>query len=461
MIKLSKSYQTQIYMKSFKRFWHFAVLSALILGICPIKANGQDTLRLSLNQALEIALSENPTIKVANQEIEKKEYAKKGTYASLFPQIDLGGDYQRNVKKQVMYMNTGAETSAGIEIGMNNSWSGGVSAGMPLVSATLWKSLALSAMDVELAVEQARSSKIDMIEQVSKAFYGVLLAADSYTVFKETYDNAVENYKTVKKKFDLGLTSEYDMIRANVSVKNAEPNMYNAENSLVLAHWQLKALLGVDLEMNISCQGTLTDYESDLQRTYRPNDLSIDENSDLKQLYIQERLLSKTLEMKKAANLPSLDLSFSYMWNSMNDNFKFSNYKWNPYSIAGFSLSVPIFAGGKRQSDINQAKVNLSQLKLQREDAERGLRVSTMQYISSMQTCTKQYAAAQSSIDEAERGYSIAVKRYETGKGTLLEINDSQLALTQARLNLNQSIYDYMTAKLSLEKVLGKYENQK
>ena len=64
----------------------------------------QDTLKLDLGKALEIALSENPTVKVADKEIQKKKYARKGSYASLFPQISFAGDYNRTLKKQVMYM---------------------------------------------------------------------------------------------------------------------------------------------------------------------------------------------------------------------------------------------------------------------------------------------------------------------------------------------------------------------
>ena len=144
----------------------------------------QDTLKLDLGKALEIALSENPTVKVADKEIQKKKYARKGSYASLFPQISFAGDYNRTLKKQVMYMDfdmgdmgggslpEGTDMSSmdeGFEVGRSNNWSLGFNASMPLVNASLWKSLSISALDVELAVEQARSSKIAMVNQVKKS----------------------------------------------------------------------------------------------------------------------------------------------------------------------------------------------------------------------------------------------------------------------------------------------------
>ena len=118
---------------------------------------------LTLEQALQIALSENPTVKIADQTIEAKKYAKKGTYSSLWPDISASGTYQRYIKKQTFHI-----MGQTMKVGTTNNISGGVNAAMPLVNAQLWKSLKLSAMDVELAVEQARSSKHDLINQVTE-----------------------------------------------------------------------------------------------------------------------------------------------------------------------------------------------------------------------------------------------------------------------------------------------------
>ena len=285
----------------------------------------QDTLKLDLGKALEIALSENPTVKVADKEIQKKKYARKGSYASLFPQISFAGDYNRTLKKQVMYMDfdmgdmgggslpEGTDMSSmdeGFEVGRSNNWSLGFNASMPLVNASLWKSLSISALDVELAVEQARSSKIAMVNQVKKSFYAVLLASDSYRVFKQSYDNAMENYLDIKRKYEQGTVAEYDLIRADVTVKNTEPNLLQAENSLTLAKWQLKALLGMDLDLNIDCDGQLTDFKSSLFADYLSTDTTLSENTDLKQLDLQAEQLKKTPSNLEFGNSSGTSLMF-------------------------------------------------------------------------------------------------------------------------------------------------------
>ncbi len=418
-------------------------------------ATQQDApLVLTLEQALEIALSENPTVKIADKTIEAKKYAKRGTYAALWPDISASGAWQHNIQKPTFHI-----MGQTMKVGTMNNVNAGVTAAMPLVNAQLWKSLKLSAMDVELAVEQARSSRIDMIEQVSKAFYQVLLAKDSYNVYKRVYDNAVENHKIVEKRYAVGQVSEYDFIRSQVTVSNAEPNVFGAENSIVLALWQLKALLGVDLDMNVDCAGSLADYEVDMTSQINM-DGTLAENSAMRQLDIQERMLEQALKLKRAANLPSLAASINYQFTAMDESFALAHYRWNPSSTAALSLSIPIFSGGKRRADINQAKIDLSNIQLQRENTERQLRTAIMSYYSNMQTNLKQYHASSQNIATAKRGYDISVKRYEVGGGTLVDVDNSQLAYTQAELSRSTSIYEYLINKVSMEKIMGNTLNK-
>jgi len=462
-----------------------------------------DVLRLGLNDAIAIALSESPTVKIANKEIEKKKYAHKGAYAALFPQINFSADYTRTLKKQVMYMDGAFDMGAmlspivdpiikgteqtlansvagynpgdlsqnimqntpppvessgneGISVGRDNNWGVGFSAGMPLINPVLWKSLDISALDVELAVEQARSSKIDLLNQVRKSYYAVLLANDSYTVFRDSYNNALKNYNDVKSKFDQGLVAEYDLIRTNVAVRNVEPNMLQAANALVLAQWQLKAVLGLDLEQEIECSGALSDFSDELFADFISTDASVlDNNTTLKQFSIQEKQLKESLTLQKFEYLPTLSLSGAYQWTAMNNDFRFKDYMWNPFSMVGLSLSVPIFSGGGKVNKIKQTQTTIAQLYLQKDDLERNLRLAIKQSVDNMSTCVKRFDASRKGIEQAERGYAIAQKRYETGAGTLLELNDAELALTQSRLNLNQSIYEYVVSKAELERILG------
>ncbi len=430
---------------------------------------------ITLDQALEIALSENVSVKVADKEIERSEYAKRGTYASLFPQIDGSASFQRTIEKQVMYMDfdmssmTGGSTSGdtssestgdstsggGLEVGRWNTFSAGVSAAMPLINAQLWQSLHISGQDVELAVEKARSSRLEMVSQVKNAFYAVLLAKESYAVYRDVYDNALANYEKTKLKYEAQKASDLDLARSATTLANAVPNMYDSENSVTLALWQLKAVMGVDLDEDIDVAGELYDYSDDMTTLYTEAELSLDGNSSLRQLAIQAEQLAATVRMQKYSTLPTLSLMFSYNYSAMANDFKFDTYQWTPYSYVGLTLSVPIFSGGKYHYNIKAAQVQADELDLQRTESERQIKISIRQNVNSMESALHSFDAADKALESAQKAYDITQQSYEVGSSTLTDLNDAQLALVQAKMTTAQSIYNYLTAKTSLEQTLG------
>ena len=456
---------------------------------------------LTLDQALEIALSENVAVRVADKEIERAGYAKKGSYASLYPQINGSGSYQRAIRKQVMYMGGGDDSEGsggggsmfdsvlapimyyiqqlyagtgvpyvpyvspepeekssdgGIEVGRTNTYSFGLSASMPLVNAQLWESLKLSGQQVELAVEQARESRLNTVTQVKQAFYSVLLAKEAFGVYREVYENAVDNFNRTETRYKVEKASELEYTRAKATVAAAVPNVYNAESSVILALWQLKAVMGVDLDMDIDVAGTLGDYAETMFRDLNESEgLSLEDNSSLKQLAIQAEQLATTVRMQQYAYLPSLALSFNYSFNAMANNFKFSQYNWTPYSFIGLSLSIPIFSGGQRYNQIRQTRVQADELELQRTNAERQLQIGIRQYLQTMDTNMKSYAAAEDAVATARKAYDIAARSYQVGRGTITDLNDAQLALTQSRLSASQAVYNFLIAKANLEQTLG------
>ena len=423
------------------------------------KADSSETpVVITLEQALEIALSENVSVKVADMEIQRTGYAKKGAYAALFPQIDVVGSYQRTIKKQAMYMSMGeGQEPMKIEVGMFNTLNASASAALPLVSAQLWKSIRISGMDVELAVEKARSSRLETVTQVKNSYFAILFAKEAFEVYKSVYENAVDNFKEVQKKYDAQKVSEFELVRAKTTVEQAIPNVYNAESTVILALWQLKAVLGVDLDTNIDVAGKLSDYSQQMFYDIHQHDsVSLDNNSAMKQLAIQTEMLSETVKLQKYANIPTLAASFNFSYMSMANDVAFKNFPWIPYSTAGISLSIPIFAGGKRYQAIRQAKNQYEQVKLQADNTERQLMIAVRQNLNTMEMNMKSYYAAQNAVASAQKAYEIAEAAYRVGRSTLIELNDAQLALTQSRLAESQAIYNFVVAKAQLEQTIGK-----
>ena len=427
------------------------VLALALLAMMATGAKAQDTLRISLKEAVQIALSENPTIKVADQEIQLKKEANREVIYGLLPEVSLVGSFNHTIEKQTMAMN--GQT---FKVGSMNSVSGGVSASLPVFVPALYQSMKLTKKDVELAMEKARSSRLDMVNQVTKAFYQLLLAQDSYNVLQKSYKQSEDNFKVVDAKYQQGSVSEYDKISAEVQMRSLKPNVVSAGNGVNLAMLQLKVLLGMESDMPVAVVGNLKDYEMAMftrQAQPQPENI-VGGNTTLRQLDMNYDMLKQNLKLKYTNFMPTLALSFQYMYTTLGNDWKISNYQWNPYSTLGLSLSIPLFKGGNF-SQVKQAKLQLKQLDQTRINTERQLKMQAQSYLDNMAASSEQVVSNKEAVYQAEKGRTIAEKRYEVGRGTILELNSSEVALTQAQLTYNQSIYDYLVAKADLDLVMG------
>lgn len=442
-----------------------------------------DTLVLSLDRCIEIALSDNPTIKVADMEITRTDYSKKEVLGQLFPTISFGGSYSRTLAKQTMYMNMDgfggmgggdsegdedapAEDSLmsrggsgnGIKVGLDNSYQVGFNASMPLIAPQLWKSLKLSDTQILQNIESARASRLSLVNQVKNAYYTLLLAMDSRDVIQESYDMARFTADLYARQFELGAATKYDVLRTEVAVKNIEPELSQAEISIKQARLQLLVLMGMDAMIPVKPDVTLSRYESTMYEQALGLSRDISGNTDLKMLDLQTRSLNDALAVQKASWYPTLALTASYNWTSMNNGTPFNNLRWNPYSMVGVTLSFPLFEGGQRYYKVKQAQVQVNEMAFQRENLERALRMQVDVSIDNINTNVKQIASCSESVKQAEVAHDIVKQSFEIGAATYLQLRDGELALTQARLAYYQAIYNYLVANSELEYLLGSHD---
>ena len=436
-----------------KKMW-FAGLKPVMMAaicLCAMGATAQEKLALTLEQAIEIALSDNPTIQVAEQTVQLKKISNKETVMGLLPEASLSGAYTRTIKKQTMVM-----MGQKIEIGIPNQYQGGLSVSLPIFAPTLYKSMKLTKTDVALAVEQARSSKQDLVNQVTKAFYQTLLAQDSYAVLEKSFAQSEENFRIVNAKFEQGRVSEFDKISAEVQMRNLKPSVISARNAVELSKLQLLVLMNIEPETEFELIGSLKDYEESVYAGILTADTnSLKENSALKQMDMNVKMLQQTLSLNKQNFAPMVALQFTYMYTCMTDNFKFKDYEWNPYSNVSLSISVPLFKYSNF-SNMKKTNIQIGQLMQNRDYTARQLAMQQQSYLNSMAASAEQVSSNKEAITQAEKGRAIAEKLYEVGRGTILELNSAEVALTQAQLTYAQSIFDYLSAKADLDKLQGK-----
>ena len=414
----------------------------------------QNTLTLTLDKALEIALDENPTIKVAAEEIALKKVASKEAWQSLLPEASLNGSLDHTIKAAEMKLN-----DMSFKMGQDgtNTANAGLSINLPLFAPAVYRAMSMTKTDIELAVEKSRASELDLINQVTKAYYQLMLAQDSYEVLQGSYKLAEDNFNVVNAKYQQGAVSEFDKISAEVQMRSIKPNVISAANAVTLAKLQLKVLMGITADVDIKTDDNLTNYESMLfANQLKEEDMSLDNKTTMKQFELNMKLLEKNVKSLRTNFIPTLSMSFSYQYQSLyNPNINFFDYTWSNSSSLMFNLSIPLYRASNF-TKVKSARIQMRQLDWNRIDTERKLNMQVVSYRNNMTASSEQVVSNKENVMQAEKAVQIAGKRYEVGKGTVLELNSSQVSLTQAQLTYNQSIYDYLTAKADLDQVLGK-----
>lgn len=414
----------------------------------------QDSVHLSLSKAIEIALSESPTMRIADRSVEVKKVYKKEQIAALFPDVSLAANYNRTLLKQQMSMDMGGQTM-NIKVGRDNTYSAGVNLSLPIVAPALWSNLKLSAMDIDLAMESARSSKIELVNQVKQAYYALLLAKQSHEVLKRSYENLEASNQLVTNSFNQGLVSEFEKLRSDVALQNQRPTVSAAAKGVRLADMRLKILLGMDVNEPIIFDGHLSDYEQDVLNASTPsqNDVNLAYNSSLRQLDLSIQELEQSKKIIMGSSMPMLALAGAFQYSGMGDDgTKFANY---PYSYIALSLQVPIISWVSTSYKMKQSDLNIQNLRDQKIDAERNLRLGTQSCINDIQQAIEDIAADKETMAQAQKAYDIAKKQYEVGMNTWLDLATAELTLTSSQLTYCQSIYNYLTAKANLDAVLG------
>ena len=418
--------------------------------------------QLTLNEAIEIALNDNPTVKVADLEIERYDYVYKQAASSLYPQIDASGQYALAIRRQ--------EMTEGFSFGGKNTFNVSGNISLPLFVPSVYRQMKMTRTQMATAVESARANRIDLIAAVRSAYYNVLLAEQSLTVLNEAIATTQRVVDNTKDLYDNGLASEYDYLTAQVQLSNLKPQVMQAETAIDITKLQLKMYLSLPEDLDIEVSGTLYDFRT---QVFLGEDYSTDiaENTTLKTLDLQRELLEHQEKMIQTTRMPSLVAfgSISYigqeridlsglmggMGSRASSAANESKFWWQYPISVGAQISIPIFSGLKKTNQLREVRNQMAQLELQRDYAEQGIRLQVQASINTLLTARETMLANALTVEQAEKAYDISLTRYNAGAGTIIELNSAQLSLTQAQLSYSQSIYDYLAAHAEYEKSLG------
>ena len=446
----------------------FKMLAALLLSMVtlhPVKAQIMDTLRLTLEETVTRAMTGNPDILISQLGVRRANSQLRAAKGSFLPQVGIDGQYARNLKRPVFFLPAGTNFPGGgggggpeegtvIEAGFDNSYQMAAQANVPVYNRELIANARAAKTAVAVNERGVDISKNEIRMQIQKAYYDVLLAEESLAVLNQSLINAQQNFENTRTQFARELVPQYDVIRAEVQVENIRPSILQAQNDLEGALSNLKLLANIPDEAPLVLAETLEGFLESSNAEFL-NTFSVDDNPNLLQLDAQKFLQQQQIKVQQASYFPVLSAFANYAFQSQANNFDFRDYFWVNTSAVGLQLSVNVFQGFIRARQVEQARLDLEQTEIQRQYLSKTLTVQARNALNRVKRAKAALEAQQANIAQAQKGFEIAQVSYQSGFGTLIEVNDAELALTQSRLSYLEVVYEYLNAIADFEQLTG------
>lgn len=421
----------------------------------------QEKFVLTLDKAISIALEQNRDVLIADQDRLNAEAQIAEARSGAFPQLSLSAQYMRNINLPVIFLPANSPpfnptpSTISFAIGSNNSYQGGLTLTQALYSRQVGVALDIANTYKDFSDAGYESTKQDVVLQVKKAFYTVLLMQKLVDANRQGLDMVKANYENVQSLYNHGQAAEFDLLRAEVQVANTEPTVISVENNLILAVNGLKSLLSIPLDSNVVIEGDFKFAEIPQSVLDQGAHDAMTTNPSIQQLAFQESMLDKNISVEQSGYFPSVYAFGSYQWQTQDNTFQFSNYLWAKIANVGVTFSWNIFDGLRTPARVEQAKIDLRKVQYTLLKAEEGLTIQVQSARLTMEEAKRRIQGQEKNIEQAKKAVSIAESRFKNGVGTQLELLDTQVAMTLAQTNYAQAIYDYLVAKADWDFAVG------
>ncbi|MDF2874451.1 MAG: tolC 1 [Sporomusa sp.] len=386
---------------------------------------------LSLEKSIEIALKNNPSIQIATEDKTRSVWGVDEAKAGKMPSVSLGSSYN--------YQGDSSNDSFSNNVRMNWQLYSGGRTEAQIDQAKLGVTTA------ELNVIKAKQQ---LKQDTTTGYYNVLETKNMVTVNEESVNNLQSHLTIVQAKYEAGVVAKSEVLRSEVELANAEQNLIKAQNQYELAVSSLLNTMNMDAGTEIQLAGELK-YEADARTLPDAISLAKQNRPEIAQAKVSVDSAAKGIKIAESNKLPSVSMSASTGWDdSLLPN---NDHNWS----VGASASWNIFDAGVTKSKINQAESSLNKAKLQAEQTQDTIEQEVRQSYLNMKEAEKRLKTTDVAVNKANEDIYIAQETYKAGVGTNLDVIDAQLALTQAKTNHVQALYDYNVNKASLDKAIG------
>ncbi len=429
--------------------------SLIILNLLAVTTFAQEAKKVTLEECIKLAIENNHMHKQALLSRDKAiEQETEAFGLSVLPQISGTVNYTNAIERGKMTIDFGGQTQT-FSMGSKNTFTTGVSLEQPLFSGALFLATKIAKTYAEVTNKAAAYSEDDLVLKVREAYYTYLLADSFVKLADHQIKRAKENLDDSKVMYDAGLVAEYDYIRANVAYQNLIPEKTGAVNQKKQSMNNLKLVMGSNLNTKylisdslVFSEKELPDYNAGLDTLYAKNNLIL-------QMELQAELQDLNASYEWTKHLPEVQAFGNWQVQAMDEKFAPADWDYFNSLNVGLSIRVPIFKGFATSSKVEQAeidhKISIENLVNTKETVKNNY-VNVLLQINKSEEQIRAYTVA---MNQAERGYQISLKRFNTGLGTQLEVTDAQGALISSQVNYLQSVYNYLLNHARLDLLLG------
>jgi outer membrane protein TolC len=304
---------------------------------------------------------------------------------------------------------------------------------------------------LQAARQDSAKTRQETIASVTKAYYGVLVTQEFIRVSEEALARVQEQERVVRKRYEAGTVSKFDLLRTQVQVANTKPQVEKAHDGYEMTLLALKNVMGVPLDTPLELTGSLT-YEPLTVDAKAATQIALEKRADLKSLAFQKKALEHTLSIAKAGLRPNLSLAATYDYKRPGPS---GEDKWGQSATASAILYTPLFDGFSSSGRVAQAASGVRQLEIAQKQAEQGVALEVNFAVLALREAQANIESQKENVDLAKESLRIGRVRYDSGLITNLEILDAELAVTQAETNYLQALYDFQAARVNLQKAMG------
>jgi outer membrane protein TolC len=430
----------------------FATSVFLILSqmIALAQSASDSLLRVAtLDNVVAYALEHQPLVRQAETDEEIANKVIKGKLADWFPQINFTYNYQRFLDLQASVIGGNL-----VRFGQNNASSAQFTATQNIFNRDALLASSTASKIRILAGQNTSRSKIDVVVDVTKAFYDVLATAAQVKVSEESIRRLETSLETAYSRYTSGVADKTDYKRATILLGNARAERKSNQEALGYKQMYLKALMGYPIDHELPVQYDTVQMEQNVFLDTLQQ-INYSEHIDYRILYTQRELQQANVKYSYWGFLPSLNAFGAYILNYQNDNFGELYDERYPYSYVGATLSFPIFQGGKRTARVQEEKWRRRRIDWGLVDLQNNLSAEYSRALASYKSNLETYSTQKENVSLAEEVYQVVHLQYQSGLRPYLDVTVAEAELRTTRINYFNSLYQVLASKMDVQRALG------